>query len=96
MRKKIVALAFAFGLLIAAAVPMFGVVGTTSAEPSEKVTICHRTGSENNPWVVITISGNAWSDPGHVPHNPGHFPLSDHLVAPGTPASECGNGQEIE
>ncbi len=96
MRKKIVALAFASGLLIAVAVPMFGVAGTTSAEPLEKVTICHRTGSESNPWVVITISGNAWSDPGHVPHNPGHFPDSDHVVDPGTPASECAGGEVSE
>jgi hypothetical protein len=94
MRKKIVALTFVSGLLIAAAVPIFGVVGTTSAAPEEKVTICHRTGSESNPWVVITISGNAWSDPGHMPHNP--FNYDDHVVNPGTPASECGGGEPGE
>jgi hypothetical protein len=27
-----------------------------------KVTICHRTCSENNPWIRITIDANAWSD----------------------------------
>jgi hypothetical protein len=27
----------------------------------DKITICHRTGSEQNPWVQITISENAWS-----------------------------------
>jgi hypothetical protein len=25
-----------------------------------KITICHRTGSEKNPWVQITVSANAW------------------------------------
>ena len=28
--------------------------------PDGKITICHRTGSETNPWVVITVSVNAW------------------------------------
>ncbi len=31
-----------------------------------KITICHATGSSTNPWVVITISENAW--PAHQAH----------------------------
>lgn len=81
MGKKIVGLTFAAALLMAAAVPAFGVVGTASAEPAGKVTICHRTGSESNPWVVVTISENAWSDPGHMQHNP--FNYDDFVVAQG-------------
>ncbi|MBW3594483.1 MAG: hypothetical protein KY391_02805, partial [Actinobacteria bacterium] len=34
--------------------------------PDGKVTICHRTGSETNPYVVITVSVNAW--PAHQTH----------------------------
>jgi hypothetical protein len=30
-----------------------------------KITICHRTCSENNPWVRITIDSSAWVDGGH-------------------------------
>ena len=40
------------GTLVAAAVPSFA---------AHKVTICHRTGSSTNPYVVITISRNALS-----------------------------------
>jgi hypothetical protein len=32
-----------------------------------KITICHRTCSENNPWVRITIDSSAWAD-----HSCGH------------------------
>src|SRR5688572_15261283 len=31
------------------------------AAPEGKVTVCHSTGSSSNPWVQISINGNAWS-----------------------------------
>ncbi|MBD0347982.1 MAG: hypothetical protein ICV59_02405 [Thermoleophilia bacterium] len=34
-------------------------VATTTQAPADKVTICHRTGSDSNPYVEITISRNA-------------------------------------
>src|SRR5207237_569566 len=39
-----------------------------------KTTICHRTGSSKNPWVIITVSDNAL--PAHKAHG-------DTLVGPG-------------
>lgn len=35
------------------------VVTTETTEVPDRVTICHATGSETNPWVVITINRNA-------------------------------------
>ena len=34
-------------------------LATAGAAPADKVTICHHTSSETNPFVVITISQNA-------------------------------------
>jgi len=34
--------------------------------PKGKITICHRTASATNPWLVITVSVNAW--PAHQEH----------------------------
>jgi len=38
----------------------------STGEWSKKITICHATGSETNPYVEITISENAW--PAHQAH----------------------------
>ena len=37
----------------------FSAIAGAGAAPADKVTICHHTSSESNPFVVITISGNA-------------------------------------
>jgi ABC-type sugar transport system substrate-binding protein len=44
-------------------------VAPASAAKMDKVTICHYTGSESNPYVAITISGNAQGkhESNHVP-----------------------------
>jgi hypothetical protein len=50
-------------------------VRTVGQENGEKVTICHRTGSDSNPYVEITISVNAWENNGHGDHD-GDFVLT--------------------
>jgi CHRD domain len=59
-------------IAIAAAVPVLftgvvaaaegGEAATPTATPS-KITICHETGSDSNPWRRITISGRAMTNP---------------------------------
>jgi hypothetical protein len=45
-----------------------------SGEAHEHVIICHRTGSESNPYVVINIASTAW--------NEAHDPASSHAHPP--------------
>jgi hypothetical protein len=45
-----------------------------SGEAHEHVIICHRTGSESNPYVVINIPMTAW--------NEAHDPASEHAHPP--------------
>lgn len=71
MHKKVISLVGA-GLLGASVlgVPMLGLVGTASADTGkDKITICHRTGSASNPYVVIHVPAksedNAHNDNHH-------------------------------
>lgn len=60
---------------VLAATGGFWVAGSaTSAAPPEKVTICHGTASETNPYVQITVSSKSFKD-GHFddgPNNKSH------------------------
>ena len=71
---------------------MASAIGTTAvgAAPADKVTICHGTASETNPYVVITVSANSFKD-GHFDGypNPSHGANNhpDSLFVEGVP---CG------
>jgi hypothetical protein len=53
------------------------------ANGQDKVTICHRTGSESNPFVVITIARAGWEN-GHSKHE------GDRIIQPGETCTQAG------
>ncbi len=55
-----------------------GALAHGSGGDDGKVTICHRTGSETNPWVQIKVSVNA--PPTHLAH--GDFIVTKHKPCP--------------
>jgi hypothetical protein len=76
MRRRFGTFAVIGGMLMA----LFASVGvlSASAAPEPKVTLCHRTGSETNPYVEITVNQNAvWNGTvaiGHGTHTGPIFP----------------------
>lgn len=66
--------------------------GVAGAAPADKVTICHGTASDTNPYVEITVSANSFKD-GHFDdytapsHGPNNNP--DFILAPG---ATCADG----
>lgn len=54
--RKLITLAVLAGLVTAG---LALVAGTASATPQGKVSICHRTASDKNPYVLITVNQNA-------------------------------------
>jgi hypothetical protein len=66
VKRWFVALAAAMPVLLAAMVAAAwggpGVATRSDASPA-KITICHKTGSDTNPWRRITVSGRAMSNP---------------------------------
>jgi hypothetical protein len=47
---------------------------STASAQTEKITVCHRTESETNPFVMINISINGWND-GHINHVDDFLPV---------------------
>jgi hypothetical protein len=79
-----------FGLVVLLAPVLTVLVPVVSAQ-HVAVTICHRTGSSSNPFVIITTDNNAIIQ-AHLGTSP-HPPLggrADVLAVNG----ECGGGEE--
>lgn len=57
----------AFGLALVGASGI-AFAGAANADPNPNITICHATGSESNPFVVITIDAAAITMDGHDTH----------------------------
>ena len=83
MFRTILATVGAAGLMLAGAtMATASAVTADHGQQNEKVTICHATGSETNPYVEITVSENAL--PAHLRHQDGR----DLVPAP---ATGCGD-----
>jgi len=85
MRKKVLATAFAIAMLAGIGSPLLA-TGAADAKPADKVTICHATHSEKNPFVIITVSENAAN--AHDNHQD-----DEDLIGTG---DDCTGGEEEE
>ena len=71
--------AIAAALAIAYSAALLVPVATADATPADKVTICHATSSESNPYVTITVNASAYDGEGN----------NDHTSHAGDYAGEC-------
>ncbi len=81
---------------VVSATSLFVVPSALAGPPDTKVTFCHRTGSETNPYVVITTALSAWQE-AHNPTDGSHPALNgrdDFQVPPGTKKGDCENSGE--
>ena len=65
MKRLLIAIAVAVPVLSAGAVAAAQAreAATPTATPPSKITICHKTGSDSNPWRRITVSSRAMTNP---------------------------------
>lgn len=96
MRKSLV-----IATSVLAATGGLWVTGSASgAAPAEKVTICHGTASEANPYVEITVSSSSFKD-GHFddgPNNKSHGDNNnpDFVLVEGRTCADGPGGEEEE
>ena len=67
--RKLIGLVAGVAMLLTLALPV--------AASNDKVTICHATSSESNPYVAIKVAANSGYEP-HLSDNPGNSPLAGH------------------
>lgn len=90
MKRLLIAFIAAVPVLLAGVVAAaLGQEATTqTVTPPSKITICHKTGSDTNPWRRITVSSRAWMNPtsksGHVVG--GHIRHTGDVIVVGTAA----------
>jgi hypothetical protein len=80
-KYKVRAVSVAAGFMLAAA-PGVALAANGNSNAGNKVTICHATGSQTNPFVVITPNANGVVN-GHISHQDGRdiipsFTYNDH------------------
>ncbi|HKY12638.1 MAG TPA: CHRD domain-containing protein [Gaiellaceae bacterium] len=65
MKRLLIAIAAAVPVLFAGVVAAAqgGEVATPTVTPPSKITICHKTGSDSNPWRRITVSSRVMTNP---------------------------------
>ena len=65
MKRLFIAIVVALPVLFAgvAAAAQAREAATPTVTPPSKITICHKTGSDSNPWRRITVSGSAMTNP---------------------------------
>jgi hypothetical protein len=71
MRKYIIALSLSAAVVAGPAIAAVAPAGATPPNPDHKVTLCHRTGSATNPYIVITtdIASDGYVKGGHTGHD---------------------------
>lgn len=62
-------------IFLAATISLLGIVGLAKAS-ADKVLICHQTGSEKNPVVIISVSSRA--EQAHLNHGDTLLPAGEN------------------